>query len=101
VEGAGDQPGSGSYVFALTDEVAYLQTAADEKPAMTAEPPDLSKFRCWFCRKRHTEVERLIGAEFPVRDLHDFSVETPIFICNECVATFAEWLARDAPGGVS
>jgi hypothetical protein len=93
VEGAGDQSGGGGYVFALTDEAAYLQADADEKPETTAERPDPSTFRCWFCRKPHTQVERLFGAEFPVRDRHDFSAETPIFICNECVTKFAGWLA--------
>jgi hypothetical protein len=33
----------------------------------------------------------LFGAEHPVRDPNNFANETLIFICNECVAKFAEW----------
>jgi hypothetical protein len=40
----------------------------------------------------------LFGAEYPVRDPNNFADETLIFICNECVAKFAEQLARRAPG---
>jgi hypothetical protein len=69
----------------------------DEKPAIIAEPPpDPAVFKCWFCRKSHQQVQTLLGAEYPVRDPHDFAHETLIFICNECVTKFAESLARRA-----
>ena len=92
-----DQSGRTGYLFALTDEGAYLETEADEKPDLTAERmPDLAKFKCWFCRKSHQQVKRLFGAPYPVRDPDNFSHETPIFICDECVAEFAEWLAQES-----
>jgi hypothetical protein len=95
---ASDQPSGDGYVYALTDEPAYLQTNDDEKPAIIAEPPpDLAKFKCWFCRKSHEQVHTLFGAEYPVRDPHDFANETPILICNECVTRFAESLAQENP----
>lgn len=66
MEEASDQPGGDAYVYALTDEEAYLQTD-DEKPAIIAEPPpDPAWFKCWFCRKSHSQVQRLYGAEHPV-----------------------------------
>jgi hypothetical protein len=40
-------------------------------------------------------VQTLFGAEYPVRDPHDYANETLIFICNECVARFAESLAQE------
>jgi hypothetical protein len=97
VEEASDQPSGDAYVYALTDEPAYLQTDDDEKPAIIAEPPpDLAKFKCWFCRKSHEQVHTLFGAEYPVRDPHDFANETLIFICNECVTRFAESLTQES-----
>jgi hypothetical protein len=63
VDAGGDRPGSDAYVYALTDEAAYLQ-AEDEKPAVIARPPpDPAQFKCWFCRKPHQQVQRLFGAE--------------------------------------
>jgi ClpX C4-type zinc finger len=98
VEEASDQPGGDTYVYALTDEPAYLQRDHDEKPAIIAEPPpDLAQFKCWFCRKPHQQVQTLFGAEYPVRDPNSFANETLIFICNECVAKFAESLAKESP----
>jgi hypothetical protein len=92
-----DRPGGDAHVYALTDEEAYLQTD-DEKPAVIASPPpDPTQFRCWFCRKPYQQVQRLFGAEHPVRDPNNFANETLIFICNECVAKFAEWFARESP----
>jgi hypothetical protein len=96
VEAGNDRPGD-AYGYALTDEEAYLQTD-DEKPAVIAKPPpDPAQFKCWFCRKSHQQVQRLFGAEYPVRDPNNFANETLIFICNECVAKFAEWSARESP----
>jgi len=47
VEQASDQPGGDGYVYALTDEQAYLQTDEDEKPEIIAEPPpDPAWFKC-------------------------------------------------------
>jgi hypothetical protein len=96
VEAENDRPSGDAYVYALTDEAAYLQTD-DEKPVFVQPPPDPAQFKCWFCRKSHRQVQRLFGAEYPVRDPNNFSNETPIFICNECVAKFAEWFARESP----
>jgi hypothetical protein len=98
VEEASDQPGGDAHLYALRDEQAYLQTDDDEKPAFAHPPPDLTQFKCWFCRKSHQQVQTLFGAEYPVRDPNNFANETPIFICNECVAKFAESLARSASG---
>jgi len=95
VEQASDQPGGDAYVYALTDEEAYLQTDDDEKPAIVAPPPDPAKVKCWFCRKSYPQVQRLFGAEYPVRDANNFSNETPIYICDECVTKFAETLAQE------
>jgi ClpX C4-type zinc finger len=98
VEAGNDRPGGDAYLYALTDEAAYLQTDEGEKPAVIARPPpDPAQFKCWFCRKSHQQVERLFGAEYPVRDPNDFANETLIFICNECVAKFAGWSALESP----
>ena len=97
MEEASDQPGGDAYLYALTDEAAYLQTD-DEKPAIiAAPPPGLAQFKCWFCRKSHQQVQTLFGAEYPVRDPNNFANETLILICNECVAKFAESLAQESP----
>jgi hypothetical protein len=99
VEAASDQSGGDAYLYALRDEQAYLQTDEDEKPAIIARPPpDPAQFKCWFCRKSHQQVQTLFGAEYPVRDPNDFANETLILICNECVAKFAERLAKSVPG---
>ena len=101
MEAGGDPSGGDGYIYALTDEDAYLQTDEDEKPAIDAElPPDPAKFKCWFCRKSYQQVQMLFGAEYPVRDPNTFAAITPIFICDECVASFAESLAK-RPGGPS
>jgi ClpX C4-type zinc finger len=94
VDQESDQPPDGDgYVFALRDEEAYLQTHEDEK--IIEEPPsDPAQFKCWFCRKSYQEVQTLFGAEYPVRDPNNFANETPIYICNECVARFAESLPK-------
>lgn len=94
-----EQSGGDAYLYALTDEPAYLETDEDEKPAIIAQPPpDHAAFKCWFCRKSHQQVQVLFGADYPVRDPDKFASETLIFICNECVAKFAESLARRAQG---
>jgi ClpX C4-type zinc finger len=102
VDEASDQSGGDAYLYALRDEQAYLQTddqTDDEKPAIIARPPpDPAQFKCWFCRKSHQQVQMLFGAEYPVRDPNNFANETLIFICDECVAKFAERLARSVPG---
>jgi hypothetical protein len=97
VEQASDQPGGDPYLYPLQDEQAYLQTDDDEKPPIVARPLDPAKLKCWFCRKSHQQVQTLFGAEYPVRDPNNFSNETPVFICNECVANFAEQLAKAVP----
>jgi hypothetical protein len=83
---ASDQPSGDAYLYALTDEPAYLQTDDDEKPAIIPKPPpDLAKFKCWFCRKSHQQVHTLFGAEYPVRDPHDFANETLIFTATSAL----------------
>ena len=88
VEEASDHAGGGSYIYALREEEAYLQTDDDKKP-LDELPPDPAWFKCWFCRKRDGEVRRLYGAPFPVRNPETLAIITLIFICNECVAKFA------------
>ena len=92
-----DQPGGDGYVFALRDEEAYLQTDEDGK-ILEGPPPDPAWFKCWFCRKSDQQVQRLYGAEYPVRDPNTLAVITLIFICNECVAKFAGWFASEGLG---
>jgi hypothetical protein len=97
MEEGNDQPRGGDHIYTLRNEEAFLQTD-DEKPAIIAKPPpDPAQFKCWFCRKSHQQVQTLFGAEYPVRDRHNFANETLIFICNECVTRFAESLAQDRP----
>lgn len=90
-----DRPGGDGHVFALRDEQAYLQTDDDDKPAIIAEPPPYpAQFKCWFCRKSYQRVQTFFGAEYPVRDPNTFAAITPIFICDECVARFAQSLPK-------
>ena len=98
MEEGSDPPHGDAYLYALREEEAYLQTDEDEKPELIPEPPDPAWFKCWFCRKPRQQVQMLFGADIPVRDPKNFSNETPIFICNECVAKFAEWFARKVSG---
>jgi hypothetical protein len=94
VDDASDQPSSDGYVYALSDEEAYLQTDEDEKAPIIAEPPpDPAWFKCWFCRSADRRV--LFGAEYPVRDPDSFAVIAQIFICDKCVADFAESLTQE------
>jgi ClpX C4-type zinc finger len=96
MEEGNDQP-HGDHIYTLRDEEAFLQTE-DEKLTIIAEPPpDPAQFKCWFCRKSHQQVRTLFGAEYPVRDPHNFANETLILICNECITGFAESLAEDTP----
>jgi ClpX C4-type zinc finger len=97
VEEGSDRPGGDAYVYALTDEVAYLQTDGEKSASIPVSPPDPTQFKCWFCRKSHQQVQTLFGAEYPVRDPINFSNETLIYICDECVAKFAESLAQEGP----
>jgi hypothetical protein len=97
VEEGNAQPGGDAYVYALREEEAYLQTDEDEKRQIIPEPPDPAQFKCWFCRKTGQQV--LFGAEYPVRDPHNFANETLIFICGECVARFAESIAQGSLEG--
>ena len=91
-----DQPPCDAYLYAITDEAAYLQTDEDEKPEIIAEPlPDPAGFKCWFCRRTDRRV--LFAAEYPVRDPNTLAVITQIFICDKWVANFAESLAQQGP----
>jgi hypothetical protein len=91
-----DQHPGDAYVCALRDEEAYLQTDEDEKPEILAEPPpDPAWFKCSFCRRTDRRV--LFGGEYPVRDRSTFAVIALIFICDKCVANFAESLGQERP----
>jgi hypothetical protein len=92
VEQGNDPPRGDAYIYALSDEAAYLHTDTDEKPEIVAEPPDPTWFTCSFCRRTDRRV--LFGAEYPVRDPNTFAVITQIAICGDCVADFAESLTR-------
>jgi hypothetical protein len=94
---AGSEPPAGdAHVSALSDETAYLQTDEDNKPEIIAEPPpDPAWFKCWFCRRTDRRV--LFGAEYPVRDPTTLAVIALIFICDKCVANFAESLGQERP----
>ncbi|SRR6266511_819550 len=87
-----------SYVYALTNEEAYLQADVDEKPAMEAEPFDPASVVCQFCGKSWEQVPRMFAAQRPVRDPTTFAFITQVFICNECVASFAQTLTQEPPG---
>jgi hypothetical protein len=102
MEEGSERPRGDAYIYALRNEEAFLQTDEDEKPEIIAEsPPDPASFKCWFCRKSHQQVQTLFGAEYPVRDPNAFAVITQIFICNECVARFAEPYAETSPEALS
>jgi len=95
VEAGSDQHPGDAYVYAFRDEEAYLQTDEHEKSEIIAEPPpDTAWFKCAFCRRTDRRV--LFGAEYPVRDPTTFAVIALIFICDKCVANFAESLGRSA-----
>ena len=83
-------------VYDLADEEAYLQTGEDEKPAIVSEAmPDLLAPRvCSFCRKA---AEHLFGEQFPKTD-KNFAIIDAVWICDECVARFARFLAQEDPG---
>ncbi|MGH3371182.1 MAG: hypothetical protein ACRDPR_14420 [Nocardioidaceae bacterium] len=91
----GSAPPRDAYVYALREEAAYLQTDEDEKPEITAEPPDPAWFKCSFCRRTDRRV--LFGAEYPVRDPNTFAVIAHICICGDCVTGYAESLAHKGP----
>jgi hypothetical protein len=94
VEQGTDQPPSDAYGYALQGEAAYLQSDADEQPAIIAEPPaEPAWCTCWFCRRTDRRV--LFGAEDPVRDPTSLAVIAQIFICDKCVANFAESLGQE------
>jgi hypothetical protein len=95
VEEANDPPRGDAYVYALREEEAYLQTDEDEKPASIAEP-DPASFRCWFCWKTNRHV--LWGAKNPVRDPNTYAFIAQVFICDECVARFADSSAWESEG---
>lgn len=97
MEQESQQPGGGAYVYGLRDEAAYLELDDDGKLEIAEPTPDPARLKCWFCRKSYKQVRMLFGAEYPVRDPNNFAAETPIFICNECIAKFAKRVDGRAP----
>jgi hypothetical protein len=95
VEEGSDQPRGDAFVYALKDEEAYLQTDEDEKPEIAEPSPDPAWHKCWFCWKFDRHV--LWAAKYPVRDPNTFAVIAEVFICDECVARFAESPAQETP----
>jgi hypothetical protein len=95
VEEGSDPPRGGAYVYAVREEEAYLQTDEDEKPELIEEPPDPAWHKCWFCWR--TDRQRLWAAKYPVRDPKTFAVITHVFICDECIAGYAESRAQEGP----
>jgi hypothetical protein len=94
VEQGSDQPGGDAYVYALRDKAGYLQTDEDEKPAIIAEPlPDPASIVCSFCGKSAQQVSEIFAGQRPVRDPYTLAI-AGVGICNECVAKFAELLAK-------
>jgi ClpX C4-type zinc finger len=98
VEAASDPPSDRAYVYAVTDEEAYLEAGEDEKPAMDAGPPDLASIICQFCGKSAEQVPRLFAARRPVQDPTTFATVAVVWICNECVGSLAEALTQEPPG---
>jgi hypothetical protein len=96
VEEGADQTHDRTYLYALTDEAAYLKTGEGEKPAITAEPmPDLFAPRvCSFCKKA---AKHLFGERYPKTD-NTGAIIDGVWICDACVARFARFLAQENPG---
>ena len=96
METGSDQHPGDAYVYALRDEEAYLQTDEDDKPEIIAEPSCRTRLvQVPFCRRTDRRV--LFGGEYPVRDPTTFAVIALIFICDKCVANFAESLGQERP----
>ena len=95
----GDQPGGDAYVYALTDEAAYLHADDDEKPAISAEPmPDLLATRaCSFCKRA---AAHLFGEQYPRTD-NTGAIIDGVWICDACVVRFAGFLAQERSGAQS
>lgn len=91
---------SKAYVYGLRDEAAYLESDDgndDGKLEIAERTPEPAPSKCWFCWKSREQVRMLFGAKYPVRDPNNFSNETLIYICDECVAKFAERVAGTTP----
>jgi hypothetical protein len=96
VEEGSDQPPSDAYVYALSDEAAYLQTDDDEKPKIV-EPFDPASIVCQFCGTSLEQVPGFFQAKRLARDPNTSALAT-VWICDECVARMAQVLAEEAPG---
>jgi hypothetical protein len=93
VEGT-EQPLHDDYVYAVSDEEAYLQ-AEDEKPPIPQEPFDRVSIICQFCGKSWTQVHGVFQAKRRVRDPNTSAIAM-VWICNECVAQMAQTLADES-----
>jgi hypothetical protein len=94
VEGTGQPPRAG-YVFAVSEEAAWLE-AGDEKKPEVVVPFDPTLILCQFCGRSYEEVVHLFQAKRKTRDPNTDAI-AEVWICNQCVTHMAEFLA-DPPG---
>jgi hypothetical protein len=95
VEGA-EQPPHDAYVYAITDEEAFLQ-ADDEKQPTPPEPVTFASILCQFCGKSSKQVPMLFQAKRRTMDPNTSAI-VAVWICNECVARMGQILAAEPPG---
>jgi hypothetical protein len=95
VEGT-EQPPRAGYVFAVSEEAAWLE-AGDEKKPEVVVPFDPASILCQFCGRSYEEVLRLFQAKRKTRDPNTDAI-AEVSICNQCVSRMAEVLAEDRPG---
>jgi ClpX C4-type zinc finger len=83
---AGSEPRGVAYAYALTEEEA----------AKVATPrPDLGGLVCSFCGRSREEVPHLFSGR-GVRDPSTGAI-IEVYICDECVLSCADSLARETP----
>jgi hypothetical protein len=93
-----DQPRDVGYVYAVTQEEAYLQADEEEKPALAAEPfPDDASIICSFCGRSAKQVSGMFAGQRPVRDPRTLAI-MEVWICKECITRLAANLAKKASG---
>jgi hypothetical protein len=95
MEGA-EQPVRDAYVYAVSDEEAYLQ-AGDEKQSAPPEPLDPASILCQFCGKSWEQIPMLFQAKRRTMDPNTGAI-VAVWICNECVARMGQILDVEPPG---